>query len=64
MGDAMRSALGVSGWLLMAVLTMLMAVSEVTWMASRVSAHRAARAMHHAHHGPGKIIYLPLTGLK
>lgn len=47
----------------MPALVVATAAAEVTWMADRVSAHRAARAAH-VPYTPGKIINLPLTGLK
>lgn len=42
-------------------LVMTLAAAEVTWMAGRVDAHRAARGYDHT---PGKVINLPLTVLK
>jgi len=59
----MNTVLRVSGWLLVSVLVVIVAIADVTWMAGRISAHRAAHA-HHAGHAPSKIINLPLTGLK
>jgi hypothetical protein len=46
--------------LLIIALVMTLAVAEVSWMGDRVSAQRAARG----DHAPGKVITLPLTGLK
>lgn len=48
----------------MIVLVVATAAAEVTWMAERVVTHRAARAKAHVPYTPGKIINLPLTGLK
>ena len=59
----MNNVLRLSGWLLVSVLVVIVAIADVTWMAGRIIAYRAAHA-HLAHRAPGKIINLPLTGLK